>query len=1518
MLLVAASFGDTLREGDMVLDPETDRGATLTWGTAFEVKQLEVTRHRERVSSGRASLHLAGRSGEPMDGNYYLGVKLAIKPADLRDQSLAFDAWTRTPEDLAALYLRLWNGDDCVGSWSTWSTPLSTDGRATIVVTPGSNGEHLRWDPDHVDGEPLRVTHVEWIIGTHEAHTTLSLYVDNLRRVEVIEPVSLQELEQVKPLVLNTPIAAGETLIVPSPATMDAAKRLQAAIAERTGERLVIRSADEIGEPQQHLILVGMQSNHPLIHHLYMHYYTPVDDYLPGDGGYMIETVHDPWSKSFNAVVVGASDDAGMTKAIDALAALLPQDGSPLAPTLKIKLAGGAAERFTWINRPPADDYVAGQLKSGRDGLVSGRHTGVFGQVNTIGERYRLTRHPKYAIVFRDLIKLAYEHYQTDPKTYGGPWGMDSDFRVYGVLAGWDVVEESDALSDADRLEVTRILAKWVTEVAESKGKQAATYRNVRFNHMTFPSLGLYYAGRYFNVYYDAPQARKWLEYADACFDYQMRAFKSHEDCNGYQWLTLGHTMQYALASGNMRWFENGNAAREARYAIASMDNFGYQVPYGDTGSYRCWTSEIPFLQQAAYGFTYGPKPDAELAAACQWTVNVKRDLLGRTDLYECATDIDAPLPPNDLTGVTIAPLEPIWYQNFGGPDSGIPHERTFDKAVFRDSFDRGDPYLLLDGLSGGGHGHYDANSICRITDRDRIWLADNDYYLAQPKFHNGVLVFRDGQSAPLSNITELEAHADLPGVGYTCTTVRDYAGADWQRNLVFGDGQWFLVLDRMTAKQAGDFSFRTVWQLVGDVTDQPDGLIAEQKGERFVVRTIDGFNQRRHDDAHLGRNWGGYPYADPVVRFYHQIADVALSGGEQVIIPTLLFAERDGMPADTRLRQVADGVFVIGESTVVAVASPDKPISVGGLQTDARLCVLLGDQLTVVDATFVFAGDVRRRFPQPTTQQFTWRNDAIASMAAIPFAVSADSGEQLPALDVAWKRTQQLERFALTGNASTPGAVDVGMTLAADPAPLERNVFGSGPNTTDAMFDGQLDTAGVCTQWGTDDVVTLTLDFGAPAHIDEIEWHQWWASSSSKGRKYMLGRARFELSNDGFVNDVRDGGEFIDDEDHTSWGSPVRYQHAINATAAQVRITITPRDDTGVYIAELYAWGQLPDGISADLADMPQHPVHAIATGDGEVTLVVADGGGFLTAFNRQQEQLWQREFGSALRVALIEDIDGDGEPEILTGGDGATLHCLAAQGEPLWSQPIATYKHAAKIHVLFTAKLPETTIIAGADNWRYYAFDAQGNERWWQESVHRSTAGAAADLNGDGIDEVICGTEYYWWPVVDADNNRLWQFRAQGGPGVNVVDTIALDTGRAVLFGAQAGALHVVDPAGKEMWQFHTGDEITDVVVSDIDADGDDEIVASSMNFNVFAFERDGSRLWRTDLSAPVMKLTRWGYRLLAGDDQGRVVMMSLDGEPLAQHVGRSAITALQPAGDVCYIATNGGDMVAIKAVR
>jgi len=209
---------------------------------------------------------------------------------------------------------------------------------------------------------------------------------------------------------------------------------------------------------------------------------------------------------------------------------------------------------------------------------------------------------------------------------------------------------------------------------------------------------------------------------------------------------------------------------------------------------------------------------------------------------------------------------------------------------------------------------------------------------------------------------------------------------------------------------------------------------------------------------------------------------------------------------------------------------------------------------------------------------------------------------------------------------------------------------------------------------------------------------------------------------------------------------------------------------------------------------------------------------------------------------------------------------------------------------------------VLAGADNWRFHALDGKGEYLWHFETVHSSTAACVADLDGDGQQEAVLGTSYYWWTAVDQAGKQLWRYRTRGGPGSNVIAAADLDGDgkQEALFGGEDTLIQAANSAGKPLWQFNAGDEVTGLLCQDLDGDGTPEVVASSLSFNVYALDGKGQVVWRTDLGAPVSHLAALpGPALAVACADGTVAVLDAKGTVVARGHVPSAPFALATRG-------------------
>ncbi|MBD3293414.1 MAG: hypothetical protein GF393_10855, partial [Armatimonadia bacterium] len=943
-------------------------------GENWERSGLEIVADPGFEVEGDAAVRLFGTSPANRDGNSYLSVLATIEPTDLSGRALVFDAASTTPEESEALYVRAYDAEGtCVLSWTSWDGQLS-DQKRTFTLHPGLPGDGLSWEPASVrTDDRSAVTSLVFYVGTHNAGVDFDMVLDNIRTVQS-DKKAFADVTEPKPLYPETTLVEGgepRAIIVASQDEQwtEVAAEVQAAIEEATGASLQIVGDDEVTDEDladTNAIVVGSIVNNMALLYPYSHQLTFADGAYPGDGGYEVRTVPDPWGTGHNLIALGASDVAGARAGLEALRPHLSEGETLVLPSiLEVELTGEALESYGNAFTQPLDDAWADKIKQAcEDHLIRAGTRGLFSRSEDQGLYYALTGREEYARMYVWMIKRTYESYLSDPDTYGGPWGMDSDFHIYRNIPVWDSVEECPSVTDEERMDVTKILFRWVSELGPKKSA-SATSKRVRFNHQTFPALGCLYAGQYFSRYYDSVEGEHWIEVADGTFQYQLDAFKAHCDCNTYQWLTLNHTMTYCMARPDLRYFENGNARLNADYAILTMNNLGYQVPYGDIGGWAPMGTELRILRMAEWYYRDG---------RYQWAIDRKMQVRPRLVLSSFSLGDAETAEPADLVGTRGWAVDPLWYDSFSGAEH-VEEDHAIDKVSFREGWDAEDAYLLVDGLTLGGHGHMDGNAVLQWTDNGRIWLADADYIKSLPKYHNSMLILRDGQSEKIPAYAELQNLADLDTVGASQTVVRDYAGVDWHRNVIWVKPGLFVVADRMVAKEPGDYSFRAVWQTIGETDLDGARLSVEQEGQFASITMTPDTHCILNEDEYTGRNWGSYPFiSEPLVKSMQGIIDADLQAGEQVVLFTVLQASGE-QPVDLQVKRIGGNAIGITGSAgpmIVGVRDADGSMTIPGaatiagditVMTPSHLCAIGAKAIEPVDESQAGA----MQFPQAT-----------------------------------------------------------------------------------------------------------------------------------------------------------------------------------------------------------------------------------------------------------------------------------------------------------------------------------------------------------------------------------------------------------------------------------------------------------------------------------------------------------------------------------------------------------------------
>ncbi len=1276
---------------------------------------------------------------------------------------------------------------------------------------------------------------------------------------------------ELKPLSLDTPLVAeGEAVATichaGDPAWREAAEAARAAIHEATGVEVPLATDAALSDEEafgQSLILVGHLDNNRHVARLYHNFFVCLDTGYAGGDGYVIRSVHDPWGRGHNAILVGGSTPEGTARAAEAFAAIVADaaEGDSLSLGRQMVLEIGETDPMTEEQRDAAIEsgrarlFAPGEGRSGVARLI--RH----------GTAFHRTGDARQGEVYRAMMHALAEYFETDPYIATMPLSRyDRDFRdawTYEVAVLWDLLEESGLFSDEERLTFTNLVLRLMLECDLYQGyeRKLEHWRGntaVPHNHNTFPALAAYFVGRYFRRHYGLERAEMWLEVAEGVFRGLKHSSKPLEDAAGYVWLPMMHVMTYSLATGDTTWFDEGHGRETAEVAMVTMDNAGWQAAYGDHSAYRSASAIAQCLFKIAWYYR-----DPEILWMTEHAGGSDGHPLGQT--YHL--DIE-PEAPAEHIGLRVAALPESAYtdgiQRCSYPTQPLlPLEDCFNKMSFRAGLEPADAYLLLDGFGRGTHMHWDANAIIRYAHGGEPLLVDGEYIRNAPKYHNSLVIIRDGRSEQTPAVTELVRADELQSLSFAQTRLPSYNGAAWTRSIVWRPNDYVLVTDEVEALEDAQFTLRCCWRPWGDATLDGGVCTVTHPPMAMQVMNLDGAPSSI-EEMKMSANM-------PVHRLSQQVSRT-MAAGDSYRFANVIHSHPLEEPRAVSARRVADGLFVVERpegADVIALGA--EGLAAAGIEGDAEL-VVLGEASVVTTGATELSPDGPAELPARAAEI----RDRVLAMPAAP-ATGRGADLEAPELPLAWE----------VGGFDPPLEALPVVSVTCD----EEHHGRYGP--VDKLVDGQMSGSVYSVQWPEGVAPTITLELARETEITSIELREWHMNED-----WDVGERRLEISGDGFEDDVRDLGGPFEETGTQRWGGNVNtiVEAPIGQRAKQVRLTVSPaREDSRVYLAEVMIRGTRPGALPR---------ITAVTTGDlagnGAVAVVAGSDSGQIRAFDAGGHALWSLTTDGRARINALAcaDLDGDGRDEVVYGDDGARLGLISAGGEPLWQVTPPKYRGIdSDVMTIVPADmdgdgLPE--IVAGLRSWQYAAFDAAG-ELLWKNVIyaHPATVGHADDFDGDGLPEIVGGNQYYRLNLIDQDGRRIF-VRDHFGPEQTAAGSADVDgDGLAeILIGTDLGELICFDGDGARLWTRNVGDRVTSIVAADIDRDGSDEVVCSADSANVYAFSADGEPIWRTALPGGVGDLA-----LLPG------------AEPrLAAAAGAAGVVLLDGAGEVIGVGETG----------
>ena len=873
---------------------------------------------------------------------------------------------------------------------------------------------YSRWAARSFEPVALRALRLESFAGVSKGKRAHPLILE-VEAYGLVTPDDLRKLMRMgirpdafpalKPMCLETPLVSdGQavcTILVPAEDGYgEIGGQLAQAIATTLGARPRVTTVPAAADPaRETVIAVGQMLNNEIIERLYWNRYLYVESLCPGRDGFVVRTVHNPypWTAGHNIVVLGSSTQSGARRAAAELATMLQaaQPTGSLGYLHRVQLpAPGEREtdyvvegkNYTVVKLPERD-----LTQKEAQALVTAEPKSNLLAFQELAQKYLVTGEQPYLQAARRVLMVLVALYEKDPDRHP-TWPEETNARF--IIAAWDAVEEAPVFSDQDRLRITNMLLRFLYSLVARTSDYGNLENNdtIIWNHTTFPLLGLYWGGRYFRRYYDCTFMDTFLRKAEGAFRGQETCWKPQCDADSYLVLTMGHTIEYALAENRMSFFESGNIRAYADYLIGICDNRGWAAGFGDSGRVR--TTAIPDGGLPyAFWYTKDQRYLGYLNAVHNghWVNPFHQDVIAQL--------------PDDCVGLRVYSLHRQVYEYtarraYYGEPSGppnIPFEQAFDKIAFREKLGPDGQYFLLDGYSRGKHLHYDANAILKLTHKGEDWLIDGDYLVRNTTEHNMVSVIRNGRAEKLvPECAGLLHHADLPRFGLTETWIKDYNGVDWRRSIFWQKGGWIVLLDRMTALRPGDYRFDCVFKCAKAGREElraPDRFCISRGGlyrfgnygletRRFHIVNADGA------DLSVAKRTGS---AGPVKYLFERRA-ADMEPAQTAALCNLLYLEDIGETKDWTAAQVTDAAVLALTDQAVLVGA--GAFEAAGLKVDAALFCISAEYIILVDAVGLRTETSRLTASAPVSAEIDLKQNHATLLAAAPAEV------RLPGVD--------------------------------------------------------------------------------------------------------------------------------------------------------------------------------------------------------------------------------------------------------------------------------------------------------------------------------------------------------------------------------------------------------------------------------------------------------------------------------------------------------------------------------------
>lgn len=1250
------------------------------------------------------------------------------------------------------------------------------------------------------------------------------------------------------------------------------ARRIQEAVAQATGVALPIHAHSDVGEQAlsaSHVIALGHLGTNDLLARLYCRQQIFTDGAYPGPGGHELRTVEDPLGHGRNVILVGGSDLEGVGRAADKLLVHIKRGRDVILPQLmEIELPGqqtgqkgGEAEA-----RKRAQAMYERTQREKLEFSTGGSNYVTRVLRFAIGDAYCRTGNEPKGHEFRFLLNNVVAYFKEHPDAF-----TLEDLWV--AVMTWDRIEDSPIFTDGERLDVANFLLAAARNTYRKRGQSWRGRDGVLWGHPLDHALSCYFAVEYIWRYYKRDECRQWMDVIERILQTNAHAVLMPIDEINYQLSSMRFALHSSVTRGDFEYFRTGFAKQFADRAAAYADNVRGIRSYGVWFLKTCaW-----YHRDGRYSWLTGrlgsSKWDGEYREAQPFVAGVPA------------------VEPVDLLGLRVVPLDKTFYdmapRNYGDdrPETDVSRGRAFHAISLRNGLGPDDSFLLIDGCSRGLHRRHDGNAIIWYGSNGESFLGQGGpYEHIAPKYQNGLRIVCDGQSQSIPPYASLDAVGDFGDCAFVRASLTDYANMDWHRNIWWLGDRGALVIDELAARTAGDFSVQRQFYLDGDVRLEAGCTTLRRKGATFALQNLDGAAHKLDDlDTYI------YAPASASSKVLRQVRHDRMESGQRLVLANLLSVAESGAGTPPAPRRIGEGVFALGGAQPCLLGLAPNGLGLDEIRLNAKAFCIWGDRCVLVDGTM-----------------FSWLAASIESDAPV-------------LIDVDWRKGRGLVlagaggRIRLSG--VQPGPVCIDGAPAAEASSAGEALLAVPPGRHLLRFKSSLPQERVAKRRAK----LVELCVGSPASSQTVEskgtsglrlkW-QWAPTEDVLASRNMARLATASSPNDVFVGRVPDratdgvaGDNFSQNgwtainccDDHgpailyVEWPRPVRIDRAVlhwsaaepnlfsrgyelaSWDGAAWRTLVTVKGNTACkrshdfeqsvttrkirflcpkgsgswtdrnYLQEIELFGGAPVTVQPPPAG-DRRVVRALA-GEGALTWPAGE------AVLINIDTVSPRDV-EAIAIGFGAADPGVARVSVLAQSEEGTTTALLAEWDDVGGPNLEKPAQGKRVGRLSLRLVPRPGRAISVSRLRVLCALTSGRGQ-----PHRLTCLDAADLDGDGLTELLTGSTNGRAYAIGSNGKTRWTWQTGGTVNHIIASDLDLDGKREVAIASEDGRVYLLDADGGERWHFKSGsaayraEGMTASVAVDLDGDGKRELVVGSKtaNVNCYAFDAAGKMLWR-----------------------------------------------------------------------